>query len=347
LSDIKSSVSIVIPHWNNVEVLSECLESISATDFDNFETIVVDNASSDNSVSWVRSNYPNVKLIENDKNYGYAGGCNIGAEAASGDFLIFLNNDTVQEKDWISNLIKTINSDDKIAAVQPKILNYYDRNVFDYAGGSGGHMDIYCFPFARGRIFSFQENDEGQYNNKEKCFWSSGTCFMVRRELFQKAGGFDESFFAHMEEIDMCWRLYAMGFEVWVEPDSVVYHKNALTLPMYSHKKYYLNHRNSLLMLLGNYSIKNIFLIGIPRLILEKIACFYSILMLDWRHFTAILRSLFWIIFHPNVIMKKRKSFSKIRTITDKKIMENMMQSSIVIKYYLLKKQAYLDILSK
>ena len=347
MSDIKSSVSIVIPHWNNVDVLSECLESFSTTDFDSVETIVVDNASTDNSVASVRSNYPNVKLIENDKNYGYAGGCNIGAEAASGDFLIFLNNDTVQEKDWISNLIKTINSDDKIAAVQPKILNYYDRNVFDYAGGSGGHMDIYCFPFARGRIFSFQENDEGQYNNKEKCFWSSGTCFMVRRELFQKAGGFDESFFAHMEEIDLCWRLYAMGFEVWVEPDSVVYHKNALTLPMYSHKKYYLNHRNSLLMLLGNYSIKNIFLIGIPRLILEKIACLYSILMLDWRHFTAILRSLFWIIFHPNVIMKKRKKFSKIRTITDKKIMENMMQSSIVIKYYLLKKQAYLDILSK
>ena len=347
MSDIKSSVSIVIPHWNNLDVLSECLESISNTNFENFETIVVDNASTDNSVASVRSNYPNVKLIENDKNYGYAGGCNIGAEAASGDFLIFLNNDTVQEKDWISNLIKTINSDDKIAAVQPKILNYYNRNVFDYAGGSGGHMDIYCFPFARGRIFSFQENDEGQYNNKEKCFWSSGTCFMVRRELFQKSGGFDESFFAHMEEIDLCWRLYAMGFEVWVEPDSVVYHKNALTLPMYSHKKYYLNHRNSLLMLLGNYSIKNIFLIGIPRLILEKIACLYSILMLDWRHFTAILRSLFWIIFHPNVIMKKRKSFSKIRTITDKKIMENMMQSSIVIKYYLLKKQAYLDILSK
>ena len=347
MSDKKSIVSIVIPHWNNVDILSECLESISATDFDSVETIVVDNASTDNSVASVRSNYPNVKLIENEKNYGYAGGCNIGAEAASGDYLIFLNNDTVQEKDWISNLIKTINSNDKIAAVQPKILNYYNRNIFDYAGGSGGHMDIYCFPFARGRIFSFQENDEGQYNNKEKCFWSSGTCFMVRRELFQKAGGFDDSFFAHMEEIDLCWRLYAMGFEVWVEPDSVVYHKNALTLPMHSHKKYYLNHRNSLLMLLGNYSIKNVFLIGIPRLILEKIACLYSILMLDWRHFTAILRSLFWIIFHPNVIMKKRKSFSKIRTITDKKIMENMMQSSIVVKYYLLKKQAYLDILSK
>ena len=145
MSDIKSSVSIVIPHWNNLDVLSECLGSILNTDLENWEARVVDNASADNSVASVRSNYPNVKLIENDKNYGYAGGCNIGAEAASGDFLIFLNNDTVQEKDWISNLIKTINSDDKIAAVQPKILNYYDRNVFDYAGGSGGHMDIYCF----------------------------------------------------------------------------------------------------------------------------------------------------------------------------------------------------------
>ena len=347
MSDIKSSVSIVIPHWNNVDVLSECLESISETDFENFETIVVDNASTDNSVAWVRSNYPDVKLIENDKNHGYAGGCNIGAAAANGTYLIFLNNDTVQDRNWISNLIKVMNSNNNIAAVQPKILNYHDRNIFDYAGGAGGHMDIYCFPFARGRIFSFQENDEGQYNEKEKCFWSSGTCFMIRRELFQKAGGFDENFFSHMEEIDLCWRLYAMGFEVWVEPDSVVYHKNALTLPMYSHKKYYLNHRNSLLMLLGNYSIKNIFLIGIPRLILEKLACMYSILMLDWRHFTAILRSLIWIFSHPNVIMKKRKNFSKIRTIADQNIMENMMQSSIVVKYYLLKKQAYSDILSK
>ena len=170
---------------------------------------------------------------------------------------------------------------------------------------------------------------------------------MVRKNLFHKAGGFDDTFFAHMEEIDLCWRLYAMGFEVWVDPQAIVYHKNALTLPMHTHKKHYLNHRNSLLMLFSNYSIKNIFFFGIPRLILEIAACFYSILMLDWRHLTGILRSLFWIISHPNVIMKKRKNFFNTRIIEDKKIMENMMQSSIVIKYYLLKKQTYLDILSK
>jgi hypothetical protein len=347
LSDIKSKVSIIIPHWNNVHVISECLNSISSTDFPNLEIIIVDNASSDNSVEWIKSNYPRVTLIENDKNYGYAGGCNIGADHANGEYLIFLNNDTIQEKNWVSNLVETMNSNSRIAALQPKVLNYYNKKLFDYAGGSGGQMDVYCFPFARGRIFAKQEIDEGQYNNKEKCFWSSGTCFMVRKNLFYKAGGFDDTFFAHMEEIDLCWRLYAMGFEVWVDPQAIVYHKNALTLPMHTHKKHYLNHRNSLLMLFSNYSIKNIFLMGIPRLILEIVACFYSILMLDWRHFTAILRSLFWIISHPNVIMKKRKNFSKTRTIEDKKIMENMMQSSIVIKYYLLKKQTYLDILSK
>ena len=347
MSDIKLSVSIVIPHWNNVDVLSECLESILNTDFENFETIVVDNASIDDSVAWVRSNYPNVKLIENDRNHGYAGGCNIGAEAAIGDYIIFLNNDTVQDKNWISNLIKIMNSNDNIAAVQPKILNYYDRNIFDYAGGAGGHMDIYCFPFARGRIFSFQENDEGQYNEKEKCFWSSGTCFMIRTELFQKAGGFDVNFFSHMEEIDLCWRLYAMGFEVWAEPNSIVYHKNALTLPMYSHKKYYLNHRNSLLMLLGNYSYKNIFLIGLPRIFLELAACFYSMLMLDWKHLTAILRSIVWIISNPSIIIKKRKLFSGIRKIDDESIISNMMRSCLVIKYYFFRKRTYLDVLSK
>ena len=347
MSDIEPTVSIVIPHWNNIEILSECLKSISSTDYPNLQIIVVDNASSDNSVQYIKTNYPGIILIENDKNYGYAGGCNIGAEKASGDYLIFLNNDTVQDEGWVSALVNTIDSNIDIAAVQPKILNYYDRSRFDYAGGSGGHMDIYCFPFARGRIFSHQELDSGQYNNKERCFWSSGTCIMVRKNLFQKAGGFDDTFFAHMEEVDLCWRFYAMGFEVWVDPNSRVYHKNALTLPMYTHKKYYLNHRNSLLMLFSNYSMYNVFVLGFPRLLLEIVACFYSLAMLDWKHLTAIIRALIWMIFHPQVIIKKRSMFANLRVLKDKKIMENMTRGSIVLKYYLMNKKSYSDILSK
>ena len=173
MSDIKPRVSIIIPHWNNTDILSDCLESITLTSYLDLETIVVDNASTDDSVEWVRSNYTKVKLVENDENYGYAGGCNIGAEYASGEYLIFLNNDTTQDPNWVSNLVDTISSNSKIAAVQPKVLNFFDKNLFDYAGGSGGHMDIYCFPIARGRVFQHQEHDKGQYNDVDKCFWLS------------------------------------------------------------------------------------------------------------------------------------------------------------------------------
>ncbi len=142
MSDSIPKVSIVIPHWNNVEILSECLKSIGSTIYPDFEVIVVDNASTDNSVQYVKSNFPDVKLIENDRNDGYAGGCNIGADLAQGEYLVFLNNDTIQNPNWISSLLSTIKSNSQIAAVQPKILNYFDRNIFDYAGGSGGHMDV-------------------------------------------------------------------------------------------------------------------------------------------------------------------------------------------------------------
>jgi len=170
VSDNKLNVSIIIPHWNNVDILSDCLESISSIKLSNFEIIIVDNASTDHSVDWIKSNYPNVNLIENDKNYGYAGGCNIGAKDAEGDKLIFLNNDTVLDPDCISHMLKSMNANPNMAVVQPKVLNYFDKTLFDYAGGAGGHMDIYCFPIARGRIFAKQEYDNGQYDNREKCF---------------------------------------------------------------------------------------------------------------------------------------------------------------------------------
>ncbi|MBT6866733.1 MAG: glycosyltransferase family 2 protein, partial [Candidatus Marinimicrobia bacterium] len=248
-------VSVIIPHWNGIDVLSECLDSLKKTNFDSFEIIVSENASSDGSQAWVKENHPDVILVENDKNYGYAGGCNRGANLAKGKYLLFLNNDTIQDPNWLQPLVDRLESDSSIAAVQPKILNYYKRDVFDYAGGSGGFMDIFCFPFARGRLFLNQEKDTGQYDEAQSCFWASGTAMMVRKNIFESAGKFDETFFAHMEEIDLCWRFQAMGFKIWAEPKSIVYHKNAVSLPMHSHRKYYLNHRNSLLMLFGNFSI--------------------------------------------------------------------------------------------
>ena len=340
-------VSVIIPHWNGIDVLSECLDSLKKTNFDSFEIIVSENASSDGSQAWVKENHPDVILVENDKNYGYAGGCNRGANLAKGKYLLFLNNDTIQDPNWLQPLVDRLESDSSIAAVQPKILNYYKRDVFDYAGGSGGFMDIFCFPFARGRVFLNQEKDTGQYDEAQSCFWASGTAMMVRKDIFESAGKFDETFFAHMEEIDLCWRFQAMGFQIWAEPKSIVYHKNAVSLPMHSHRKYYLNHRNSLLMLFGNFSIPLAFYVGFIRLMLEWIALGYSVLKLDWNHATGILRSLVWIIFHPITLLKKRSRFSKIRRVEDGDIIKNMTKTSIVFAHYLGRKKTYLEMVSK
>jgi len=340
-------VSIIIPHWNGIETISECLESLSHTNFDSFEIIVSDNASTDGSQKWIKDNYPKVRLLENDQNYGYAGGCNKGAEIANGKFLLFLNNDTVQDPDWLGHLIRCIEKNDEIAAVQPKILNYFDKNIFDYAGGSGGHMDMFCYPFARGRLFLEQEKDKGQYDTAEQCFWASGTSILVRKDLFNEAGEFDKVFFAHMEEIDLCWRLQAMGYQIWVEPRSIVFHKNAVSLPMHSHRKYYLNHRNSLLMLLSNYSLPNAFYIGTIRIMLEFIALVYAIVKFDMNHASGIIRSLSWVVLHPFTIMVRRKRFKKLRKFKDSHILKKLFNKPIVLLHYLSGKKTYFEMVSK
>lgn len=340
-------VSIIIPHWNGIETISECLESLSHTNFDSFEIIVSDNASTDGSQKWIKDNYPKVRLLENDQNYGYAGGCNKGAEIANGKFLLFLNNDTVQDPDWLGHLIRCIEKNDEIAAVQPKILNYYDKNIFDYAGGSGGHMDMFCYPFARGRLFLEQEKDKGQYDTAEQCFWASGTSILVRKNLFTEAGEFDKVFFAHMEEIDLCWRLQAMGYQIWVEPSSIIFHKNAVSLPMHSHRKYYLNHRNSLLMLFSNYSLPNAFYIGTIRIMLELIALVYAIVKFDMNHASGIIRSLSWVVFHPFTIMVRRKRFKELRKFKDSHILKKLFNKPIVVLHYLSGKKTYFEMVSK
>ena len=347
MTDSTPIVSIIIPHWNGIDVLSECIDSLKGSTFDSFEIIVSDNASSDGSQAWIVENHPDVILLENDNNYGYAGGCNRGVNVAKGEFILFLNNDTIQNPNWLDPLIDRMKGDESIAAIQPKILNYYDRKIFDYAGGSGGHLDLFCFPFARGRVFLNQEEDLGQYDNAKRCFWASGTAMIVRKDLFKAAGKFDETFFAHMEEIDLCWRFQAMGYEVWAEPRSVVYHKNAVSLPMHTHRKYYLNHRNSLLMLFGNYSIPVAFYVGFIRLILEFAALGYAILKMDWNHVTGILRSLGWILIHPITILRKRSRFNQIRKMRDRDIMGAMTKTSVVLAHYLSGKKTYLDIESK
>lgn len=342
-----TKVSVIIPHWNGIDILSDCLESLSRNTYPNLEILVVDNASTDGSSDWISLHYPNIKLIQNNKNYGYSGGCNRGAEASSGDYLIFLNNDTVHNEDFIERLADFLNLNPQVSAVQPKILNYFDRNKFDYAGGCGGWIDILGFPFARGRLFLDLEVDENQYEKIRPIFWASGTAMMIRKKDFELLGGFDDVFFAHQEEIDLCWKIHLSGSQVWSIPSAVVFHKNAVTLPMFSRLKQYLNHRNSMLMILSNYSLPmSLYLVPI-RIGLELVALIYSLLRLDINHFIGILQSFAWILTHPHIVVKKRIRAQKLRKVKDRRVIQNMYWGSIVFDYYIKRIKKSSDIISE
>ena len=328
-------VSVVIPHYGGTGILSDCLTSLNKCSYPSLEIIVVDNDSSDDSVQLIKSNFSEVNLIQSDYNRGFAGGCNFGVQHAKGEYLLILNNDTIHEPDWIDRLVKMMESNPKISAVQPKIKNYDNRDYFDYAGACGGFMDKYCFPFARGRIFNTVEKDEGQYDEAIQIFWASGTAFLTRKDVFNKIGGFDETFFAHMEEIDYHWKSQMLGNEIWVEPASVIYHKGAVTLPVSSPKKTYLNYRNSLILLLTNYPLLTTLKLLLPRLFLEFISLLKEILTFKWSHALAIIKSWIWLDFHPGALLKRR------RQIKNYVYLDLIFNHSIVKKYFIDRKQKF------
>jgi len=336
-------VSIIIPHHNNKDILLDCLQSLYQSSYQNFEIIIVDNASTDESINHVHINYPEVIIVKSLKNLGYAGGCNLGAQEAKGDYLFFLNNDTVLDENCIRGLVNKLNSNSQISSVQPKILNLDNKSSFDYAGASGGFMDYLVFPFTRGRIFNRIEKDNGQYDDSIKIFWASGAGFLTRKSTFDIIEGFDEDLFAHMEEIDYHWKCYLAGHEVWVEPKAVLYHLGGATLSMQSAKKVYYNHRNSLILLLSNYSPWRSFCYFILRLPLEVISSIKDLLSFRPLHFIYHYVALVWIGFNFSIILERR---GKIKSIKVKKntdlFNDGLIASfSLLIKYYLLNKKTY------
>ena len=324
-------VSVVIPHYGGTEILGDCLTSLNKCSYPNLEIIVIDNASLDDSVQFIKSNFPEVNLIQSEYNRGFSGGCNFGAQHTKGEYLLILNNDTVHESDWVEPLVKMLEENPNISAVQPKIKNFYNRDYFDYAGACGGFIDKYCFPFARGRIFNTIEKDEGQYDDPCKIFWASGTAFLTRKNIFDQLGGFDETFFAHMEEIDYHWKSQMLGYEIWVEPASVIYHKGALTLPVSSAQKTYLNYRNSMILLLTNYPVSTSFQLFFPRFFMECISLIKEILTFKWGHAFSIIKSWVWIMGHCG-ILKQRRKFLKDKNIAAPELIYNQ---SIVKKYFI------------
>ena len=330
--------SIIIPHFNNESILRRCLTSLMKHTSSKHEIIVIDNNSIDKSMEMVKEKFINVKIIKNEKNLGYAGGCNVGAVAAKNNFLIFLNNDTEVTPKWISPIVKELKKS-KVSSVQPKIKNLSNQNLFDYAGASGGFIDIFCFPFCRGRIFNTVEKDYGQYDFSRDIFWASGTAFATKKNLFIKSGMFDSKFFAHMEEIDYQWRTQMMGYKVVVCTESVIYHEGAKTLSFQSSLKTYLNHRNSLIIFFTNHTFIMVLALFIPKIMLHFISTLYDLLQLRIKHASSQIKAFFWILKNIKYIIAKRKSNNKLRIANYR--LKGMFKTSIVVNYFIFRKRYF------
>jgi len=339
-------VSIIIPHFNNYHIIKDCLESLKQLTYPHYEIIVVDNFSSDNSYTLLRDNHHNIQLYKTEINLGYSGGCNFGAKFAKGKYLLFLNNDTTHESNFIEPLIEALEKNCKIASVQPKIKKYKSKNYFDYAGASGGFIDYLVYPYCRGRIFDTIEEDKKQYDTDIKVFWTSGTAFITHKKIFNKVNGFDSKLFCHMEEIDYCWKSYLMGYENWIITNSTVYHKGAQTLESENPYKTFLNHRNSIILLLTNYQLLRSLLTFCFRFLLEIISSLLHLFKLKPINFIYHYRTFFFLLFNINYLIKRRKFIKKIRVVDDKKIFDQkvVLNNSIVKKYFLFNKKYYTDI---
>lgn len=329
-------VSIIIPHLKNKEIIYECIGSIEKKIGNiNYEIIIVNNNSIDHSLDTIEKEFVNISIIHSKINKGYAGGCNLGAKHAKEEYLLFLNNDTIIDSNSILELINTIKDDNLISSVQPKIKNYYNKEFFDYAGGAGGYMDYLVYPYARGRILNTLEEDIGQYDTKKKIFWASGTAFLTKASIFKEIGGFDETLFAHMEEIDYHWKCQLNGYKIYINPKSVIYHKGGQTLKYGSYKKIFLNHRNSLILLLTNY--KKFSLIRYTkRLSLEIIAFIYYLLFLKFSAACAVLMSNIWVFINIAYLIKRKKDNDRYNN--NQPLISNY---SIIKKYYLNNKKKY------
>ena len=301
-------VAVVILNWNGINFLKEFLGNVVDCS-GNAQILVADNASSDGSVAYVRANYPTVQIIENTENGGFAKGYNDALKKVDSTFYVLLNSDVEVTENWLDPLYECM-KDPSISGCQPKIRSFKDKSSFEHAGASGGFLDKNYFPFCRGRIFHQIEEDHGQYENAMEIFWATGAAMMIRSEVFHEHGGFDEDFFAHMEEIDLCWRIKKRGGKFMVIPSSVLYHVGGGALPYSSPRKTYLNFRNGLVMLIKNHE-GFLFPKLFWRMTLDGIAAYSFLFKGEFKNFWAVLKAHFYVYQKSRTLLRKRQAIKK------------------------------------
>lgn len=334
------NVAVVILNWNGRKFLERFLPSVINYSSSVADIYVADNASTDDSVTFLRQNYPGVKLIINESNGGFSKGYNDALKQIDNRYYILLNSDIEVTENWIEPIIDLMDNDMSIAAVQPKILSWHEPEKFEYAGAAGGFIDRYGFPFCRGRIFQELEEDQGQYDDTAEIFWATGACMFVRSGLYHSYGGLDDDFFAHMEEIDFCWRMKNLSYKIMVCPSSKVFHVGGGTLPKSSSRKTYLNFRNNLFLLYKNLHPKRLFPVFFIRFFLDGIAAMKFLVEGGYKDFSAVFKAYihFW--------GSYRKLRQKRRKITHSSAHE-IYRKSIVIKYFLKGKKKFFQLNTK
>ncbi len=284
-------VAIVILNWNGRKFLEQFLPSVIASTYQNKRLIVADNASTDDSIHFLQTHYPSIEIIRNESNEGFAKGYNTALKKVTSDYYVLLNSDVEVEAGWIEPIINLMQTDPLIAACQPKLLAFHNRSQFEYAGACGGWIDNFGYPFTRGRVFDVCETDEGQYDSVQQCFWASGAALFVKAKVYHELGGLDEFFFAHQEEIDLCWRMQLAGYKIYVQPASVVYHVGGGTLPKGNKRKTFLNFRNNLIMMYKNLSWQSALWKLPVRLMLDAVAAWKYLLSGDSGFFSAVIKA--------------------------------------------------------
>jgi GT2 family glycosyltransferase len=336
---VTPTTAIVILNWNGRPFLEKFLPFVTAGISAGAEVIVADNASTDDSVSFVKEQYPGVRVIEMNENRGFAGGYNEALRHVSSDYYVLLNSDVEVAPGWLEPMLNLMQNNPGIGACQPKILMYADKGSFEYAGAAGGWLDFLGYPFAKGRVFDICEQDKGQYDQSEPIFWASGAALFIRARLFHELGGLDPYFFAHQEEIDLCWRLQLAGYTVYSCPESVVYHVGGGTLPKGNERKVFLNFRNNLIMMAKNLPLAQ-WIWKIPfRFLLDSISAWKSLFAGEGVYFFAILEAhlafVKWLVFKRKIsVFPKKKDGTLL----------GWYQGSIVWQYFVAGRKIFSEI---
>jgi GT2 family glycosyltransferase len=305
-------VSVLILNYNGKKFLDDCFKTVLDASYPNFEVIMIDNKSTDDSVAYTEENYPQVEVFQNGVNGGFSLAYNNSFKIAKGKYFIILNNDVTVAKNWLEPMVEEAEKDETIGALQPKLVSMLEPEKFEYAGASGkGHLDKFGYPFTRGRLFDHLEEDKGQYNDIARIFWTTGAAMFVRASVLEESGNLDVDFVHHMEEIDLCYRINLVGYQLKVVPESLVYHYGGGIISYESYKKIYWNHRNSVFMLLKNLEGKNLFKILFLRFLLDIMTWGWALVKFDLKRVRALIHAYFWLMMHPGMISRKRKEVKK------------------------------------